>query len=234
MRPKIPPHPETLQIVPLNSFEDRIPALIDGKVDAVVYSERAPGRGCCWGGCCRLGPHCFVTSMVLSDPALGCCVAGRLLPPCLRCHVRWSAPAQLPLHSCPILLCTPLNNCRTLPYTPAGFTVTADRSKLVQFVYPSYYSSGAAVFAPGGSIEGVSGWGDLEGQTLAVAQGSYVIDAAPQTPALQNITLVPTPTIKGGCCEGACPPKQCVRPCAVRHVQFAWQPRCSAQAARRC
>lgn len=147
---------------------------------------------------------------------------GRLLPPCLRCHVHWSAPAQLPL-----------NSCRILP-APAGFTVTADRSKLVQFVYPSYYSSGAAVFAPGGSIEGVSGWGDLEGQTLAVAQGSYVIDAAPQTPALQNITLVPTPTIKGGYCEGACPPKQCVRPCAVRCVQFAWQPRCSAQAARRC
>ncbi|PRW44565.1 ABC transporter permease [Chlorella sorokiniana] len=71
-----------------------------------------------------------------------------------------------------------------------SFTITPDRKKLVQFVMPSYYSAGAALFAPGGEIQGVRSWEDLSGQTVAVLEGNYVIDAAPQTPALQNVTLL--------------------------------------------
>jgi ABC-type amino acid transport substrate-binding protein len=104
----------TLEIVPLGTFEDRMYALINGTVDAVIHS----------------------------------------------------------------------------------FTVTAERSKLMQFVYPAYYSSGVALFAPNGEIEGVSSWSDLAGRTLAVKEGNYVLDAAPQTPALQNVTLVQVPNIQ--------------------------------------
>lgn len=75
--------------------------------------------------------------------------------------------------------------------------MTAERAKLMQFVYPAYYSSGVALFAPGGEIPGVSSWGDLAGKTLAVKEGNYVLDAAPQTPALQNVTLVQVPNIQG-------------------------------------
>ncbi len=82
--------------------------------------------------------------------------------------------------------------------TLAGFTVTAERSRLVQFIFPSYYSSGAAVFAPGGAIEGVSSWHDLSGKTLSAVEGNYVVDAAPETPALQNVTFVLAATIEGG------------------------------------
>lgn len=85
-----------------------------------------------------------------------------------------------------------------------GFSVTANRSKLVQFVAPSYYSAGATLFAPGGRIEGVSSWGDLKGKTLAVRGGNYVIDAAPSTPALQNVTLLQAPTAQGAPLGGAC------------------------------
>ncbi|KAI7844007.1 hypothetical protein COHA_002544 [Chlorella ohadii] len=77
-----------------------------------------------------------------------------------------------------------------------SFTVTAERSKLMKFVSPAYYSSGVALFAPGGQIEGVSSWSDLAGRTLAVKEGNYVLDAAPQTPALQNVTLVQVPNIQ--------------------------------------
>ncbi len=92
------------------------------------------------------------------------------------------------------------NPCNTTlpPRKPAGFTVTAERSRLVQFLFPSHYSSGAAVFAPDGLIEGVSSWGDLSGRTLSVLEGNYVLDAAPQTPALQNVTLLPVQSIEGG------------------------------------
>lgn len=68
---------------------------------------------------------------------------------------------------------------------------------LVQFIYPSYYSSGFAVFAPGGEIEGVGSWEDLRGQSLSVQEGHYVLGAASQTPALQNITLIPAASIEG-------------------------------------
>ena len=90
----------------------------------------------------------------------------------------------------------------------AGLTVTAERSKLVQFVSPGYYSAGATLFAPGGRIEGVSSWDDLKGKTLAVMEGNYVIDAAQSTPALQNVTLIKAPTAQGaapsGQAGGAC------------------------------
>ncbi len=62
---------------------------------------------------------------------------------------------------------------------------------------PSYYSAGAALFAPGGEIEGVSSWDDLQGRTVAILQGNYVIDAAPQTPALQNVTLLQVASAQG-------------------------------------
>lgn len=76
--------------------------------------------------------------------------------------------------------------------------MTAERSRLVQFIFPSYYSSGAAVFAPGGAIEGVSSWHDLSGKTLSAVEGNYVVDAAPETPALQNVMFVLAATIEGG------------------------------------
>ncbi len=76
--------------------------------------------------------------------------------------------------------------------------MTAERSKLMKFVSPAYYSSGVALFAPGGQIEGVRSWSNLAGRTLAVKEGNYVLDAAPQTPALQNVTLVQVPNIQGG------------------------------------
>ena len=101
----------------------------------------------------------------------------------------------------------------TFVYHRAGFSITAERSKLVQFVSPSYYSAGATLFAPGGRIEGVSSWGDLKGKTLSVLQGAYFLDAAPSTPALQNVTLIEAPTA-----EGALPVGRGTR----RHA--AWQP----------
>lgn len=76
--------------------------------------------------------------------------------------------------------------------------MTAQRSKLVQFLSPGYYSAGSVVFAPGGRIEGVSSWGDLRGRTLSVVEGGYTIDAAAQSLALQNVTLLPVPNIQGG------------------------------------
>ena len=75
--------------------------------------------------------------------------------------------------------------------------MTAEHSRLVHFIYPSYYSSGVAVFAPGGEIEGVSLWEDLRGESLSVQEGHFVLGAASQTPALQNITLIPAASIEG-------------------------------------
>lgn len=90
-----------------------------------------------------------------------------------------------------------------LPW-PAGFTITPERRRLVQFVLPSYYSAGAALFAPGGTVEGVSSWEDLAGQTVALLQGNYVFEAAPQTPALQNVTLLPVADAQGELGSTAC------------------------------
>lgn len=87
---------------------------------------------------------------------------------------------------------------------PAGFTITPERRRLVQFVLPSYYSAGTALFAPGGTVEGVSSWEDLAGETVALLQGNYVFEAAPQTPALQNVTLLPVADAQGELGSAAC------------------------------
>lgn len=74
----------------------------------------------------------------------------------------------------------------------------------MQFVLPSYYSAGAALFAPGGTVEGVSSWEDLAGETVALLQGNYVFEAATQTPALQNVTLLPVADAQGELGSTAC------------------------------
>lgn len=142
------------QIVPLGTFEDRMYALINGTVDAVIHSEMEQG---CRGRCsilplmCRAGRH----------------KKGRQSLPAVPGIMQAPAPCSAHEHSqSHSHILSPLGNpC-------AGFTVTAERAKLMQFVYPAYYSSGVALFAPGGEIPGVRSWGDLAGKTLAVKEGA--------------------------------------------------------------
>lgn len=54
------------------------------------------------------------------------------------------------------------------------FTVTPERAQLVQFIQPYYYSAGAALYAPGGSIQGVQSWGDLRGKSLTIKRGALL------------------------------------------------------------
>lgn len=77
---------------------------------------------------------------------------------------------------------------------PAAFTVTPDRSLQVKFVFPAYFSSGAALFAPGGQVPGVEAWADLAGQTVTTLQGNYVLDVQQDTPELRNLTIVAVPS----------------------------------------
>lgn len=80
---------------------------------------------------------------------------------------------------------------------PAVFSITDARKQVVDFLYPSYYSAGAAVFAPGGAIEGVARWEDMSGRTVAVPQGYYALEAAAATPALAGINFVVAANAEG-------------------------------------
>lgn len=173
--------PHNMQLVPLNTLDERFTALLNGSVDAVINSKPS----------CLLPEALPAVPTVL--PALPAVMTSSPLPPLslplwyveLR---SFPSPDLTPLAATP-----PLPLCR-LP----GITITPERRKLVQFVFPSYYSAGAALFAPGGAIDGVGSWEDLSGQTVALLEGSYILDAAPETPALQNVTLLQVPTAEGG------------------------------------
>lgn len=82
----------------------------------------------------------------------------------------------------------------------------------MDFLYPSYYSAGAAAFAPGGAIEGVARWEDMAGKTVAVPQGYYVLEAAAATPALAGINFVVAANAEGGCLHMLCLHQLCQPP----------------------
>ena len=140
-------------------------------------------------------------------------------------------PPQLlhivPKLNLPSLAATPPPALCRLP----GITITPERRKLVPFVFPSYYSAGAALFAPGGAIDGVSSWEELSGETVAVLEGSYILDAAPETPALQNVTLLQVPTAEGGPRSGA---KGAVPHSALVHAGSALYARLAVAACLPC
>ncbi|KAL4441823.1 hypothetical protein ABPG77_003739 [Micractinium sp. CCAP 211/92] len=61
----------------------------------------------------------------------------------------------------------------TVDWVVAAFTVTPDRAKMVDFVLPYYYSSGAALFAPQGNAPGITSWEGVRGKKIAALTGYY-------------------------------------------------------------
>ncbi|KAI7845723.1 hypothetical protein COHA_000836 [Chlorella ohadii] len=56
----------------------------------------------------------------------------------------------------------------------AALTKTADRAKEVLFVVPSYYSSGASLFALQNKAANAADWGAIKGQKVCSLAGYYL------------------------------------------------------------
>lgn len=79
---------------------------------------------------------------------------------------------------------------------------TPERRKLISFINPPYYSSGASVFATKES--GINGWASVKGKTLCSIQGGWYVKDLGQHHGAEVLTFKGVPEIETALLAGRC------------------------------
>lgn len=84
----------------------------------------------------------------------------------------------------------------------ATLSISPEREKLISFITPAYYSSGASVLAKKDS--GISGWESIKGKTLCSIQGGWYVKDPGQRNGAEVLTFKGTPEIETALLAGRC------------------------------
>lgn len=77
-----------------------------------------------------------------------------------------------------------------------------ERRKLISFITPAYYSSGASVLAT--KANGINGWASVKGKTLCSIQGGWYVKDPGQSNGAEVLTFKGVPEIETALLAGRC------------------------------
>lgn len=84
----------------------------------------------------------------------------------------------------------------------ATMSISPERQKLIGFITPAYYSSGASVLATKAS--GINGWASVKGKTLCSIQGGWYVKDPGQSHGAEVLTFKGVPEIETALLAGRC------------------------------
>lgn len=84
----------------------------------------------------------------------------------------------------------------------ATMSISPERQKLIGFITPAYYSSGASVLAKKDS--GINGWASVKGKTLCSIQGGWYVKDPGQSNGAEVLTFKGVPEIETALLAGRC------------------------------
>lgn len=84
----------------------------------------------------------------------------------------------------------------------ATMSISPERQKLIGFITPFYYSSGASVLATKAS--GINGWASVKGKTLCSIQGGWYVKDPGQSHGAEVLTFKGVPEIETALLAGRC------------------------------
>eukprot|EP00887_Chlorella_sp_A99_P003734 scaffold7.g3734.t1 len=88
-----------------------------------------------------------------------------------------------------------------------SLSVTPERSRLVEFVHPYFYSAGVALYAlrtTGDVLAAGGGWGALEGERVCVVDGYYAAGALVKAYGIGPVAVPDTAAAAAAVQAGAC------------------------------
>lgn len=84
----------------------------------------------------------------------------------------------------------------------ATMSISPERQKLIGFITPPYYSSGASVLTTKAS--GINGWASVKGKTLCSIQGGWYVKDPGQSHGAEVLTFKGVPEIESALVAGRC------------------------------
>lgn len=84
----------------------------------------------------------------------------------------------------------------------ATMSINPERQKLIGFITPAYYSSGASVLTKKAS--GINGWASVKGKTLCSIQGGWYVKEPGQSNGAEVLTFKGVPEIETALLAGRC------------------------------